>query len=220
MHYKLIDGQKIIGVISEDDFRRIQKKHHLIVYSDINNADPLYIDGNPWPESWKSFSSFDSEVYDYDIQQQQVLQGPVNRYSNCYQNYIFPADLFYSCAPSCTLKNALQGLSYKTHTLVSGSDGFTTMEAGPLDGLKGRLPMKLFIHNTEITELENVFQDLQICPFVGFSSYKYDSQHLSAQVSRGIKLPPDLFRYTPSITSLNETFRGIIVEAGIDMNMQ
>ena len=188
-------------------------------YSDINNADPLYIDGNPWPESWKSFSSFDSEVYDYDIQQQQVLQGPVNRYSNCYQNYIFPADLFYSCASSCTLKNALQGLSYKTHTLVSGSDGFTTMEDGPLDGLKGRLPMKLFIHNTEITELENVFQDLQICPFIGFSSYKYDSQHLSAQASRGIKLPPDLFRYTPSITSLNETFRGIIVEAGIDMNL-
>ena len=184
-------------------------------YSDSSKADPLYIDGNPWPEDWKALASFDQEVYDYDVAQQNVLLGPINRTENCYQNYMFPADLFYSC--NCSLKNALNGLSYKTNILSHDSNGLTFMEEGPIDGLKGRLPMKLL--QTDVTEIENLFEGLDFSPFVGFSSQIYDVQMGTAQQARGIKLPPDLFRYATNITSLSETFKGITVEAGIDLNL-
>ena len=68
MHYKLIDGQNIIGVISEDDFRRIQKKHHLIVYSDINNAQFVEYKDNYYRDNWlKPLDATDVNLVNYSL---------------------------------------------------------------------------------------------------------------------------------------------------------
>lgn len=188
--------------------------------TNVMPEDEYYIDGRPWTGDWLTSQYYDSTVQDYDLECQEALsQGNILRTEGCFQNYMFPADLFYSCSDECSLESALNGLSYTTNKLVQDESGIYYLQKDKQDGLKGRLPMKLFKNMQGVTVLKDVFRDLLFCPFIGFSSNKYDVQSLSAEASRGIKLPPDLFEYTPNITTLNATFQGITVEEGIDLNL-
>lgn len=188
------------------------------VYFQIQGVreEELQIDGTPLSSS---SPAYDAEVNEYDLQQQQILECTTGSVPGYYQNYMFPADLFYSCASSNTLNGALRGLSYTTNVLETTDLGITHIVSGPIDGVKGRIPMKLFKNLPDITELGGVFSSLEFCPFVGFKNYLYYNNSESALNSRGIKLPPDLFRYSPNIETLNGTFSGITVERGIDLNL-
>lgn len=52
MYYKLIDAQTIIGVASIDDFRRYQKKHHIVIYSDIDKAQLVQYHDKYYRDNW------------------------------------------------------------------------------------------------------------------------------------------------------------------------
>ena len=62
MYYKLIDAQTIIGVASIDDFRRYQKKHHIVIYSDIDKAQLVQYHDKYYRDNWLKPLDADCDV--------------------------------------------------------------------------------------------------------------------------------------------------------------
>ena len=62
MYYKLIDAQTIIGVASIDDFRRYQKKHHIVIYSYIDKAQLVQYHDKYYRDNWLKPLDADCDV--------------------------------------------------------------------------------------------------------------------------------------------------------------
>lgn len=58
--------------------------------------------------------------------------------------------------------------------------------------------------------MDSIFQDTNFDAFVGFKG--------SIPTERGIMYPPDLFTYTPLITSLKNCFKNTVIYVGVDIN--
>ena len=52
MYYKLIIGNNIIGIASEDDFRKYQRKHGITIYSDEDHAEYVEINNTLYHDNW------------------------------------------------------------------------------------------------------------------------------------------------------------------------
>lgn len=52
MYYKLIDGKNIVGVISSSDFRRLQKRHKLVLFADEETAQFVDYNGVYYRDNW------------------------------------------------------------------------------------------------------------------------------------------------------------------------
>lgn len=51
-YYKLIDSQNIVGVIDSDCFRKYQKAHHIILYSNVENAQLVQYKDDYYKDDW------------------------------------------------------------------------------------------------------------------------------------------------------------------------
>jgi hypothetical protein len=131
---------------------------------------------------------------------------------------MFPADYFRYCSSACTMDEAFKDLTYSTHVLNDDGTGVLTMSLGPKDGLKGRIPCKLFYDNIQNTIFKNVFKDLEFSAFINFDSYKFNTLGVPYSQCRGIKLPPDLLKNNINLTEIEGLFNGITIEVGVDIN--
>jgi len=52
VYYKLIDGKNIVGVISSSDFRRLQKRHKLVLFADEETAQFVDYNGVYYRDNW------------------------------------------------------------------------------------------------------------------------------------------------------------------------
>lgn len=191
-------------------------------FSGFDGTDTWYIDGRDWASINPSLASSPgyaelSEIFQYDNEQAQLMPDPRDREVG-YQNYMFPADYFKYCSPACTMDEAFKDFTYSTHVLNDDGTGIYTMSVGPKDGLKGRIPCKLFSANTQNTIFKNVFKDLEFSAFVNFNSYKFNNLGVPYSQCRGIKFPPDLLKNNVNLTEIEGLFNGITIEAGVDIN--
>lgn len=52
MYYKLINGQNIVGVVTQSDFRKYQIKHGLVLYADIEQAQYVEYESKYYRDNW------------------------------------------------------------------------------------------------------------------------------------------------------------------------
>lgn len=191
-------------------------------FTDFDGTDIWYIDGRDWADINPSLASTPgyaelSDVFQYDNAQKQALSDTRDRVEG-YQNYMFPADYFRYCSSTCTMDEAFKDLTYNTHVLEDDGTGVYTMSLGPKDGLKGRIPCKLFYDNIQNTIFKNVFKDLEFSAFINFDSYKFNTLHVPYSQCRGIKFPPDLLKNNVNLNEVEGLFNGITIEVGVDIN--
>jgi len=63
MYYKLINGQNIVGVATFDNFRRFQAKHGLVIFSDVDNAQYVEVNGIYYHDDWLKLPPSNSVEY-------------------------------------------------------------------------------------------------------------------------------------------------------------
>lgn len=171
-------------------------------YENYDNIDEYYIDGRDWTQEMKSLDIYDSRITEY-----------------AGENYIVPADIFYSVVPGALIDGVFNGLTYSTSIVSDDEEGKPRLvEYQSKAGLSGRIPLKIFKPLSESTSINGVFSLLNIVPFRDFDSQGYIGG-LTSQQCRGILFPPDLFSYTPNIKQLSRTFSYIDIPAGVDVNL-
>ena len=181
--------------------------------------DVWYLDGYGWEGATSSESGLDEvkarlteKYFKYDAQQKASIgaQG-LDLSEPGHQNYAIPTDYFRYCSPRCTLENALTDLFYyeniKEFDPATGQYSIVTTEN--VQGLVGRIPCKLFESLVDNTALNGVFKGTRFCAFV----------NLNGQTrTRGIKYPPDLFKYNKALEDISQMFSETIIEVGVDIN--
>lgn len=181
--------------------------------------DVWYLDGYGWEGASSSESGLEDvksrlteKYFKYDTQQKLALsQLGTGRAEMGYQNYMIPTDYFRYCAPSCTLEDSMVDFNYREQVRVFLPDsGDWTIEAtNNWDGMVGRIPCKLFESLTENTQLLRVFRTTRFCAFVNLQGDTF---------TRGIKYPPDLFKYNKMLEDVTSMFAQTYVEVGVDVN--
>ena len=181
--------------------------------------DVWYLDGYGWEGASSSESGLEEvksrlndKYFKYDTQQKTAIsQQNLERSEIGYQNYMIPTDYFRYCAPSCTLENSMNGFAYKTNvkTFDAESGNYYVEETNEWDGMVGRIPCKLFESLKNNTKLSGVFRGTRFCAFVNLQGETF---------TRGIKYPPDLFKYNTSLEDVSNMFSGTSIEVGVDVN--
>ena len=180
--------------------------------------DVWYLDGYGWedaPADAKTVKTLLTPNYlSYDSTQKLAIQQYENGWSELgYQNYMIPTDYFRYCSPSCTLENSMQGFNYTKNKKEFDPDlGANVIKTTTeIDGMVGRIPCKLFEALKTSTDLVGVFRDTNFCAFVNL-------QGDNGVFTRGIKYPPDLFKYNTALTNISYMFYNTIIEVGVDIN--
>ena len=52
MFYKIIDNNNIIGVATEDNFRKFQRKHNIVIYSDVRQSQFIEYNYKYYRDTW------------------------------------------------------------------------------------------------------------------------------------------------------------------------
>lgn len=181
--------------------------------------DVWYLDGYGWEGASSSESGLEDvksrlteKYFKYDAQQKLALsQLGTGRAEMGYQNYMIPTDYFRYCAPSCTLEDSMVDFNYREQVRVflPDSGDWTIETTNNWDGMVGRIPCKLFESLTENTQLLGVFRTTRFCAFVNLQGDTF---------TRGIKYPPDLFKYNKMLEDVTSMFAQTYVEVGVDVN--
>ncbi len=181
--------------------------------------DVWYLDGYGWEGASSSESGLEevksrlnNKYFKYDTQQKTAIsQQDLDRAEVGYQNYMIPTDYFRYCAPSCTLENSMVDFAYKTNikSFNAESGDYYVEETDKWDGMVGRIPCKLFESLKDNIKLSGVFKDTRFCAFVNLQGETF---------TRGIKYPPDLFKYNTSLEDISNMFADTIIEVGVDIN--
>ena len=193
--------------------------------------DSWYLDGYGWEGATSNetgLSDVKTRLFDhyftYDIQQKDVVasQKALGRYQTCYQNYMIPTDLFRYCHSTATLNGVLRDLNWPKHILkenlstgikeiavASSVNPVTGINEPIIEGLKGRIPMRLFEDLKTSTKFDGVFQDTRFDAFVGLNSNT---------LVRGIMFPPDLLEYNIALLEIPDLFNNIKIPVGVDVN--
>lgn len=181
--------------------------------------DVWYLDGYGWEGASSSEPGL-SEVktrlqekyFKYDEQQKVALsQLDTGRAQMGYQNYMIPTDYFRYCSPNCTLSGATKDFCYREQVKVfvpeTGSWKLETTDNW--DGMVGRIPCKLFESLVDNKVLNSVFEETRFCAFVNLQGDTF---------TRGIKYPPDLFKYNTALEDITGMFALTEIEVGVDVN--
>lgn len=181
--------------------------------------DVWYLDGYGWENAASTEegladckSRLQSRYFNYDIQQATAIaQQGTERAEFGYQNYMIPTDYFRYCTTSCTLEGSMQDFAYKENIKVFASDtgNWSIEETDNYDGMVGRIPCKLFESLVLNTKLIGVFENTRFCAFVNLQGDTF---------TRGIKYPPDLFKFNSALEDITNIFKGTVVEVGVDIN--
>ena len=164
-------------------------------------------------------ASLNTPYFNYDTSQATAISQHLQngRYVDSNQNYMIPTDLFRYCNKACTLINTLQGLTWQKQILVLNDETgdysvqIAEDESGNkiYEGLKGRIPVRLFESLTETTKMTDVFRNTRFDAFVGLQGTTF---------TRGIMYPPDLFKYNVALTDITGMFMGTRIPVGVDVN--
>ena len=73
----------------------------------------------------------------------------------------------------------------------------------------GRIPCKLFEALKDNISLTSVFKGIKFCAFVNLQGQTF---------TRGIKYPPDLFKYNTKLEDISNIFAQTSIEVGVDIN--
>ena len=193
--------------------------------------DDWYLDGYGWngvtalnAEEQNELDSLKSTIYNsylqYDDTQTIVIQQQADngRYMETRQNYMIPTDLFRYCNKSCTLIDVLPSLTWQRQILVENEQTgeyrieFVYDDDGyPIyDGLRGRIPMRLFESLIDTPKISEVFKNTKFDAFVGLQGTTF---------TRGIAYPPDLFKYNVALLEIPAVFMGTEIPTGVDINI-
>jgi hypothetical protein len=125
---------------------------------------------------------------------------------------MIPTDLFRYCGPLCDLSGVLSSLTWFENILVMNEEtGVYSVESTTnIEGLSGRIPVKLFDSLTDSTIFNQVFANTRFDAFVGL---RWDNGPV-----RGIAYPPELFKYNTALTSISGLFAGTEIPVGVDVN--
>lgn len=156
----------------------------------------------------------EAKYFIYDTKQKDVIiqqSGNTPRYISTYQNYMVPTDLFRYCAPSCTLSSILNDLSWNKKELQENLEtgAINIVESSIVEGLVGRIPVKLFESLKTSTKFDGVFKNTNFEAFVGLKSNTLE---------RGIMYPPDLFKFNTELTDIPNMFYNTSIPVGVDVN--
>lgn len=211
------------------DVSNLKKTYNYDRVDDINSPnynpgelafDVWYLDGYGWSNANSAETGLEeaknrlTERYlKYDVLQKEVIQQQelLGRYKQCYQNYMIPTDLFRYCSKSCTCSKVLSDLTWYENVIeynaVTGEK--TVVATNNLEGMVGRIPVKLFESLVDTVKLEGVFANTNFDAFVGLNGSTF---------VRGIAYPPDLLKYNIALTDIPELFKNTIVPVGVDVN--
>lgn len=182
--------------------------------------DIWYLDGYGYEgasSSEEGFEEFKSRIQDkylqYDLKQKEaIVQQEKGRSEIGYQNYMIPTDYFRYCASNCTLSQAFTDLAYyeniKEFDAETGE--YHVKQTTNIDGLTGRIPCKLFDSLVDNISLQGVFKNTNFCAFVNLNGSTFE---------RGIKYPPNLFKYNSQLEDISQIFSGTKIEVGVDINL-
>ena len=180
--------------------------------------DVWYLDGYGWEDAPTDAESVKTlltpDYLSYDANQKIAIQQYDNGWTEMgYQNYMIPTDYFRYCSPSCTLEDSMQDFNYTKNTKGFNSDlgADVILPTTEIDGMVGRIPCKLFEALKSNTALVGVFKNTNFCAFVNM-------QGDNGVFTRGIKYPPDLFKYNTALTNISYMFYKTIIEVGVDIN--
>lgn len=184
--------------------------------------DIWYLDGYGWENAYSSELGLQEQkdrlykYFKYDEYQKQSIADNLDTewYIDTNQNYMIPTDLFRYCAKDPDLTQTLKGLSwYNRFVETNQSTGDKYVRVGnTIEGLRGRLPVKLFESLTDTEQLRGVFSDVLFDPFYGLRGKNV------LELQRGLMYPVDLFKYNTQLTNVKEFFSGTKVPVGVDVN--
>lgn len=200
---------------------------------DSNAFDDWYLDGYGWEgatvEDLNDQEEFDKlkeelslKYFVYDEKQKEVInqqQNTIKLSDTAYQNYKIPTDLFRYCNKKCTLSNVLNSLNWVQKELVidDETNEIYIKSTEAIEGLFGRIPMRLFESLTDSTKFDSVFKNTYFCSFVGaYDTGKSDDNKIL--IDRGLMYPPNMFSYNEALSEVPELFAGTVVHVGSDVN--
>lgn len=124
---------------------------------------------------------------------------------------MIPTDLFRYCHADCTLEDSMIDFNYpeQVRKFLPDSGDWTIEQTGKWDGMIGRIPCKLFEALVDTPKLLGVFRTTRFCAFVNLQGDTF---------TRGIKYPPDLFKYNTRLEDITGMFSQTILEVGVDVN--
>lgn len=181
--------------------------------------DVWYLDGYGWEGASSSESGLDAaktrlneRYFKYDSQQKVAIsQQDLDRSEVGYQNYMFPTDYFRYCSSNCNFENSLADFTYKSNIKKFDAEtgNYSVEGTEEYDGMVGRIPCKLFEALKDNTSLTSVFKGIKFCAFVNLQGQTF---------TRGIKYPPDLFKYNTKLEDISNIFAQTSIEVGVDIN--
>ena len=186
--------------------------------------DIWYLDGYGWDgtSSIEDQSGLDeqksrlSKYFSYDAQQAVAISNNLSTewYIESNQNYMIPTDLFRYCSNECTLSEVLSGLTW-IENKVTINDATLEGTVGPgtkIEGLRGRIPVKLFQSLVTSSKFDGVFKNTYFDAFIGLQGMNTNN------LIRGIMYPPDLLKYNSALTDIPNLFSGTTIPVGVDIN--
>lgn len=181
--------------------------------------DVWYLDGYGWEGASSSESGLadvksrlTEKYFKYDTQQKTAISQAGNgRAEIGYQNYMIPTDFYRYCHADCTLEDSMVDFNYpeQVRKFLPDSGDWTIEQTGKWDGMIGRIPCKLFEALVDTPKLLGVFRTTRFCAFVNLQGDTF---------TRGIKYPPDLFKYNTRLEDITGMFSQTILEVGVDVN--
>lgn len=185
--------------------------------------DIWYLDGYGWDGATSTEQSeLDAQkarlqrYFIYDQYQAQSIQDNAitDWYTESHQNYMIPTDLFRYCHKEATLSGVLNSLSWYEHIVVvdpvTGKGSIRT--TNNIQGLRGRIPVRLFKSLVDNTEFNSVFSNTKFDAFYGLRGTNANN------LTRGIAYPPDLLQNNVELTDIPNLFSNTVIPIGVDIN--
>lgn len=218
-HIVKVEGNPVSFKLDVSDMKKTYNYE-----TNTQDFDSWYLDGYGWDgatstEDQAGLDTLKTDLtgscFTYDTQQAEAINQQENGsgvYVKSHQNYIVPTDLFRYCLKDAALSGVFNTLNWYKNTLELNAQTleYTVVATTDLEGLTGRIPMKLFSSLTDFTKLDSVFKGANLDAFVGLRN--------TPTVTRGIMYPPDLFKYNVNLIELTNMFSNTTIVVGTDIN--
>jgi hypothetical protein len=127
---------------------------------------------------------------------------------------MIPTDLFRYCNKEATLSNVLKDLSwYENIIVIDQATGKGSIQTtNNIQGLRGRIPVKLFQSLVDNTDFNLVFNNSKFDAFYGLRGTT------TTNLIRGLMYPPDLLNYNTELINIPGLFSNTTIPIGVDIN--
>lgn len=129
---------------------------------------------------------------------------------------MIPTDLFRYCSKNATLNGVLNSLTWYENIIEeSQTEAKKTVVVNPemvLEGLIGRIPMRLLEDLKDTKKFENVFSGTLFEPFYGLVGTD------AGNLSKGVMYPVDLFKHNKGLEEVPGVFSDTTIPVGVAVN--